>query len=136
MHLLDDPEDWVRWHVVGMLARHGNDAAVEPLIEKLRSDSDLGVRGQAAYALGHIGSLGAIPHLLYALDHDQECDPRGHSPSSISAAALDDILGTNQTRILHDGGFCSLAPWPPNYEELRTRAKALHDKWNADKNAE
>ena len=129
--LLDDEEDWVRWHVTGLLARHGDDSVVEPLIAKLRSDPDPGVRGQAAYALGHIGCPAAIPHLLEALDHDHEEDSQGHSPSSISATALDDILGTNETRIRHDGGLCSLAPWPPDYEALRTEANELYREWKA-----
>ena len=133
--LLDDTEVWVRWHVTGSLARYGDDSVVEPLIAKLRSDPDPAVRGQAAYALGHIGSPEAIPHLLDALDHDREYDSQGHSPSSISATALDNILGTNQTRILHDGGFCSLAPWPPDYDALRTQAWELYRKWKAHPNA-
>lgn len=132
--LLDDLEDWVRWHVIGLLARYGDDSAVEPLVAKLRSDPDPGVRGQAAYALGHIGSPAAIPHLLDALDHDRECDSQGHSPSSVSSTALDNILGTNQTRIKHDGGFCSLAPWSPDYDALRSQASEFHRKWKADQN--
>jgi hypothetical protein len=133
--LLDAPEDWVRWHVIGLLARYGDDSAVEPLVAKLRSDPDPGVRAQAAYALGHIGSPAAIPPLLDALDHDRECDAQGHSPSSVSATALDNILGTNQTRIKHDGGFCSLAPGPPDYDALRSQARELHRKWKTDPNA-
>ena len=132
--LLDDPEDWVRWHAIGLLARYGDDSAVEPLIAKLRSDPDPGVRVQAAYALGHIGSPAAIPDLLNALDHDREPDSLGHSPSSVSATALDNILGTSQTRIKHDGGFCSLAPWPPDYDALRSQAWELHGKWQTGQN--
>ena len=133
--LLDDTEDWVRWHVTGSLARYGDDSVAEPLIARLRSDPDPAVRGQAAYALGHVGSPEAIPHLLDALDHDRECDSQGHSPSSISATALDNILGTNQTRILLDGGFCTMAPWPPDYDALRTQAWELYRKWKAHPNA-
>jgi HEAT repeat protein len=132
--LLEDPVDWVRWHVIGLMARYGDDSAVEPLIATLQSDPEPGVRAQAAYALGQIGSLAAIPQLLDALDHDRECDSQGHSPSSVSATALDNILGTNQTRIKHDGGFCSLAPWPPDYEALKSQARELHRKWKADLN--
>jgi hypothetical protein len=129
--LLDDRQEWVRWHVIGLLARYGDDSVVDLLIAKLRSDLDPGVRGQAAYALGHIGCPAAIPQLLEALDHDHEDDSQGHSPSSISATALDDILGTDQTRIRHDGGFCSLAPWPPDYEALRAEARELYREWKA-----
>jgi HEAT repeat protein len=133
--LQDDTEDWVRWHVTGLLARSGDDSAVEPLIAKLRSDTDPGVRGQAAYALGHVGCPAAIPHFLHALDHDHEYDSQGHSPSSVSATALDNILGTNQTRVRHDGGFCSLAPGPPDFDALRSRARELHRKWKAGRDA-
>ena len=102
-----------------------------PLVARLRTDPDPGVRGQAAYALGHIGCPAALPHLLEALDHDHECDSQGHSPSSISATALDNILGTNQTRLRHNGGFCSMAPWPPHYDALRAAARALYREWEA-----
>jgi hypothetical protein len=134
-HLLDDPEDWVRWHVIGLLSHFGDDTAVEPLVAKLRSDPDPGMRGQAAYALGHIGSPAAIPALLHALDHDHEYDEQGHSPSSTSATALDNILGTNETRIRHEGGFCSMAPWRADYDVLRGRARELYAKWQAEQDA-
>jgi hypothetical protein len=49
--LLDDREEWVRWHVIGLLARYGDDSVVDLISAKLRSDPDPGVRGQAAYAL-------------------------------------------------------------------------------------
>jgi HEAT repeat protein len=101
--LLDDPEDHVRSHVISLLSYYGDDSAVEPLMAKLHSDPDPSVRGAAAFALGHIGSPQAIPSLLKALDHDHEYDEQGHSPSSTSATALDNILGTNQTRIKHEG---------------------------------
>jgi len=134
--LLRDQVDWVRWHVAGTLASYGNETAVDPLIGTLRSDPDPQVRGAAAYALGHISDPRAIPFLLDALEHDHEIDQLGHSPSSISATALDNILGTNQTRIKHDDGFCSLAPWKPDYEELKTQAKKLYENWKSERRAE
>lgn len=79
-HLLDDPEDWVRWHVIGLLARFGDDSTVEPLVAKLRSDPDPGVRGQAAYALGHIGRPSAFPDLLKALEYDRKSARRWGRP--------------------------------------------------------
>ena len=124
--LLDDPAEWVRMHVIGLLAEYGDDSMVEPLIARLRSDPEPGVRGQAAYSLGHIGCPAAILDLLEALDHDHECDELGHSPSSVSATALDEILGTNHTRIRHDG-FCSPpASWPPDIDGLKEQARDLH----------
>jgi HEAT repeat protein len=108
--LLDDTQDGVRWHVLGLLARHGDKSAVGPLIAKLRSDPDPG-EGQAAYALGHIGSPEAIPHLLGALDHDRECDSQGHSPSSI----------------------CATQTW--DYDAVKTQAWELYRKRKAHPNA-
>ncbi len=131
--LFEDPLQWVRWHVVGCMANHGDDSVVEPLIAKLNHDPDPGVRGQAAFALGHIGSPQAIPSLLHALDHDREADEQGHSPSSIAATALDDILGTNQTRIKLEDGFCKMAPWPTDFDELKARAGELFRNWKPER---
>jgi hypothetical protein len=127
--LFDDPLNWVRWNVLGDIARYGDDSVVPTLIKKLRTDTDPGVRGQAAFALGHLGSPEAIPALIAALETDKEVDPLGHSPSSISATALDNILGTDETRIRMDDGFCKLAPWPPDYERLKKRALTLYERW-------
>lgn len=129
--LFQDPEEWVRHHVVGCMGEYGDESVVDALLVTLRSDPDAGVRGQAAYSLGHIGDPRAIPGLLHALDHDKEFDALGHSPSSISATALDNILGTHETRIHHGDGLCSLAPWPPDYELLKRRARELYDRWRA-----
>lgn len=129
--LFDDPEEWVRHHVIGCMGEYGDESVVAALLVKLRSDPDAGVRGEAAYSLGHIGDPRAIPGLLHALDHDKEFDALGHSPSSISATALDNILGTHETRIHHGDGLCSLAPWPPDYELLKRRARELYDRWQA-----
>ncbi len=133
--LFDDPLDWVRQHVIDQMAGYGGDTAVEPLIAKLRSDPEPGVRGQAAYALGHIGGPRVIPALLDALDHDREFDALGHSPSSIAATALDNILGTNITRIKLADGLCTLAPWPPDDDALRAQARELYESWKATRNA-
>lgn len=127
--LFDDPLDWVRWNVLGQIARYGDDSVVPALIEKLGTDTDPGVRGQAAFALGHISSPEAIPALITALETDKEFDQLGHSPSSISATALDDILGTNETRISMDDGFCKLAPWRPDYKRLKKKALAQYTQW-------
>jgi hypothetical protein len=127
--LFNDPLDYVRWNVLGQIAGYGDDSVIEPLIDKLRTDPEPGVRGQAAYALGHIGSPQAIPSLIAALDNDKEEDSQGHSPSSISATALDNILGTNETRIKMEDGLCKLAPWPPDYDELKRRANELYNSW-------
>ncbi len=129
--LFDDSEDWVRHHVVGSMGHYGDGSVVGELLVKLRSDPDAGVRGEAAYSLGHIGDPRAIPDLLHALDHDTEPDALGHTPSSTSATALDNILGTHETRVAHGDGLCSLAPRPPDYESLKRRARELYERWQA-----
>ena len=131
--LFDDPLVGVRWHVIGCMAIHGGDAVIDPLIAKLKHDPNPEVRGQAAFALGHIGSPQAIPFLLDALDFDKEIDVQGHSPSSIAATALDNILGTNQTRIKLDYGFCTMAPWLPDYDRLKAHAHEVYKNWQSER---
>ncbi len=54
--MLGDPDSIVRWHTGGCLHDFTDDRAIGPLIGVLRGDPDPGVRGNAAYALGGIGS--------------------------------------------------------------------------------
>ena len=127
--LLRDPDDVVRWHACGCLHDFGDDRAVGPLAAVLARDPDPQVRGTAAYALGGIGSPAAIPALLRALG-DDERDLHGHSASSCTATALDDILGTYETRIKVGGGLCRMAEWPPDLDRLRRLAAALYSQWS------
>lgn len=127
--LFDDSEKWVRHHVVESMAGYGDGSVVDALLGKLRTDADPAVRGAAAYALGHIGDPRAVPDLIHALDHDKEFDTLGHSPSLISATALDNLLGTHQTRIDHGDGFCSMAPWRPDFDLLKRQARELYERW-------
>jgi HEAT repeat protein len=129
--MLDDPDTTVRWHASGCLHDFGDERAVAPLCEVLRRDPDPQVRGTAAYALGGIGSPAAIPTLLAALGSDNECDMHGHSASSGAATALDDILGTHETRIHLGGGLCKMAAHPPDLDRLRRLAQELFDNWSA-----
>jgi hypothetical protein len=96
----------------------------------LRRDPDPQVRGTAAYALGGIGSPAAIPSLLAALGSDHECDRLGHSPSSCAATALDDILGTHETRLRMAGGLCRMAAGEPDLDRLRRLATELFQQWS------
>lgn len=130
--MLADPEEVVRWHAAGCLHDFGDQRAVPALAELLRSESSPSVRGTAAYALGGIGSPAAIPNLLAALESDHEVDELGYSPSSCAATALDNILGTHETRIQHGKGLCQMAPGPPDLERLRLLAEELFQKWSAD----
>jgi HEAT repeat protein len=131
--MLADPDTTVRWHACGCLHDFGDERAVPALCDVLRRDSDPQVRGTAAYALGGIGSPAAIPSLLAALGSDNEYDIHGHSPSSCAATALDDILGTHETRIKLGGGLCRMAEWPPDLDRLRRLAQALFQRWSASR---
>jgi HEAT repeat protein len=128
--MLVDPAVEVRWHACGCLHDFGDERAVPALFKVLRHDPDPQVRGTAAYALGGIGSPAAIPALLATLGSDNEYDKLGHSPSSYAATALDDILGTHETRIRMDGGLCRMASWPPDLDRLRCRAEELFQQWS------
>jgi HEAT repeat protein len=123
--MLGDPDTTVRRHACGCLHDFGDERAVPGLCEVLRRDSDPQVRGTAAYALGGIGSPAAIPSLLAALGSDKEYDIHGHSPSSCAAAALDDILGTHETRIRLDDGLCRMTGREPDLDLLRRLAEEL-----------
>jgi hypothetical protein len=129
--MLGDHDATVRWHACGFLHDFGDERAVPALCEVLRRDPDPQVRGTAAYALGGIGSPAAIPSLLAALGSDIECDMQGHSASSGAATALDDILGTNETRIDLGGGLRKIAGQPPDMDRLRRLAQELFDHWSA-----
>jgi hypothetical protein len=129
--MLADPDATVRWHAAGCLHDFGDERAVSALVRVMRSDPDPQVRGTAAYALGGIGSPAAIPDLLAVLGSDNECDIHGHSASSCAATALDDILGTHETRIHLGDGLCRLAAWPPDLDRLRRLAGELFRQWSA-----
>lgn len=129
--MLADPDSTVRWQAAGCLHDFGDERAVPALVRVMRSDPDPQVRGTAAYALGGIGSPAAIPDLLAVLGSDNEADELGHTPSASAATALDDILGTNETRIHVGDGLCRMAAWPPDLDRLRRLAGELFRQWSA-----
>jgi hypothetical protein len=57
--------------------------------------------------------------LLAVLGTDNEYDIHGHSPVSCAATALDDILGTHETRIRVDEGLYRMASRGPDLDRLR-----------------
>ncbi len=122
--LLADPDWAVRVQACGCLHDFGDERAVPALAEVLRRDSDPQVRGTAAYALGGIGSAAAIPALLAVLGSDNEYDELGHSPSSCAAGALDDILGTNETR-------SRIRPGNPDLDLLQYLAVERFRQWSS-----
>ncbi|WP_165228348.1 HEAT repeat domain-containing protein [Aquisphaera insulae] len=128
--MLSDPDATVRWHACGCLHDFGDDRAVPPLCTVMRDDPDPQVRGTAAYALGGIGSPAAIPDLLAVLGSDSEYDELGHSPSSSAATAIDDILGTDETRIRVGDHLCRLAGHEPDLARLRSEAESLYERWS------
>jgi HEAT repeat protein len=128
--MLDDPDDTVRWQACGCLHDFGDERAVGPLVTVLVGDPDPQVRGTAAYALGGVGSPAAIPALLEALDSDHEPDSLGHSASSCAATALDDILGTDETRIWVFDSLCQMRSGEPNLDRLRRLATELFQQWS------
>ena len=48
--LLNDPTTVVRWFTCGALHDFGDERAIDPLVERMKDDSDPQVRGTAAYA--------------------------------------------------------------------------------------
>lgn len=128
--LLDDPEVVVRWQACGCLHDFGDERAIGPLIRVLQGDPDAQVRGTAAYALGGIGSPAAIPALLAAMESDHELDELGYSAGSCAATALDNILGTDETRIRLSDGLCKMRERPPDLDLLKRRARETYEDWS------
>jgi hypothetical protein len=124
--MLDDPDVVVRWHVCGLLHDIRDRRAIEPLIRIMKSDPDPQVRNTAAYALGGIGDPVAIPALIQTLDNDHQVDELGYTASSCAATALDNIIGTNHTRIKLPGGFCTMAPGKPDLDLLKAQAMEVY----------
>lgn len=129
LRLLTDSVGWVRYHVCGLLHNFGDRRAIVPLIERLRADLDPGVRGIAAYALGGIGCPSAIPALIESFDHDHEVDELGHTPSSCAATALDDLLGTEETRIRINDSLFKMPEKEPDLVRLKELALRVFQDW-------
>lgn len=127
--LLKDPDETVRWYTCGCLSGCRDLRAVAHLIAVLQDDQDAQVRGTGAYALGRLGSPAAIPALLATMASDHDVDMHGHSPSSCAATALDDILGTNETRIKVSGTLCRMRKGKPDLDLLRRLAEERYQQW-------
>jgi hypothetical protein len=127
--LLEDNESTVRWNTCGLLHDFGDERAVDSLVTRMKEDPDPQVRGTAAYALGGIGCVKAIPALIATLDADHECDQLGYPPSSCAASALDDILGTSETRIKVSDSICKLRSGEPDLDKLKETAFSVHRRW-------
>ena len=98
--LFRDADSVVRWHVCGLMHDFGDERAVTFLMDCMKNDPDPQVRGTAAYALGAIGSLRAIPALTETLGNDHNVDRLGFTPSFCAEQALKAITeGPRRDRI-------------------------------------
>ena len=128
--MLADPDAPVRCQAAGCLHDFGDARAIPALCEALRRDSDPMVRGYAAWALGGISSPAAIPALLAVLESDNEADELGYTPSGYAATALDNILGTSETRIKLSESLCTMRPGKPDLDLLRQIATERYQQWS------
>ena len=62
-----------------------------------------------------------------ASDHEE--DVHGHTPSRCAAMALDDILGTEETRI-RLGAVARMPDKPPDFDRLRRLAEDRYRQWS------
>ncbi len=127
--LLSDPDDRVRWYACWCLCGRGDERATTPLMAVLKSDQDPNVRGLAAMALGRIGGPAVIPAFLSTMASDHEVNENGHTPSHCAAMALDDILGTEETRIKVSESVCKMREGEPDLDRLRRLAEQRYQQW-------
>jgi hypothetical protein len=92
MPMLRHPEWDMRYHICGLMKKFGDQRATKPLLEILKNDSDPQVRGAAAFGLGGIGDLTAMPDLVKIADNDHEIDRLGYAPSQSARQAIHYIL--------------------------------------------
>ena len=130
LRLLHDPHSGVRCYACKCLWKFGDSHAVDALSEVLKSDLDSQVRGYAAGALGSYGGPAVIPDLLAVMASDHEVDILGFTPSHCAAMALDDILGTDETRIRVSPTLCKMRPGMPDLDQLRRLAEERYQEWS------
>ena len=128
--LLDDANAGVRYFACECLAESGGQGAVPALLSVLRSHADPNLRCSATWGLGRHGGPGVIPALLAAMASDHETDDMGHSPSHCASMALDNLLGTEETR-LRFGDFCRMLDREPDLDRLRRLAEERYRHWKA-----
>jgi hypothetical protein len=92
MPLLRHPEWHMRYYICGLMNELGDGRAVEPLLAILRNDSDPQVRGAAAFGLGEIGDVIAIPDLVEIAENDHETDRLEYATSQSARQAIHQIL--------------------------------------------
>jgi HEAT repeat protein len=92
INLLNDPLDYVRWDISGLLHDFGDQRVIKPLINVILNDPDSDVRHNACYALSAIGDSNAISALRHVVENDKGTDYEGRSVSDMAAEALRNIL--------------------------------------------
>jgi HEAT repeat protein len=75
--LLGTEEAHLRRHICGLLSNYSDSNTVEPLIQRLQTDTSADVRVIAAFALGKIQDERALPALLVAQEQDFDIDFEG-----------------------------------------------------------
>lgn len=98
LSLTKDPQSHVRWYVCGLLHDFGDERAIEPLIELIRTDPDSDVRYIACYALGEIGDMRALAPLQWVQQNDQGMDYEGRRVSEMAWEAIQSILAREHDR--------------------------------------
>lgn len=89
---LKDPSSIVRWVICGCLNDYGDERATAALLDRMKHDTDCQVRGVAAYALGSIGAVEALPDLHRTYQTDLEVDQLGYTPSCQAQDAMTSVL--------------------------------------------
>lgn len=79
---LNDEDADVRYYAVSALGESGDQRAVEAFIRALLEDKSWEVRSKVAEGLAKLGDPDAIPHLLAALNDDEDM-VRGHAATSL-----------------------------------------------------
>jgi hypothetical protein len=89
---VNDPSPTVRFVACICLQDYDESRVVAALLERLKCDADCQIRGVAAYVLGQLGAMEALPELHHTCQTDLEYDELGHSPSGQAEDAITSVL--------------------------------------------
>jgi HEAT repeat protein len=88
LHVLDDPNNWVRRALTRKLSCLSPEQATPPLVSRLSQDADDDVRWNAANRLRRVGDLRALPALRHAYREDMGADFEGRPIARESVEAI------------------------------------------------
>lgn len=88
--LLRHPNREYRWEICGLLSLHRDERVIGPFMERLK-DEDPGIRHIAAFALGKVGDLKALPALEWTIQNDTGVDYEGRLVSEMAKMAIRQI---------------------------------------------